>query len=237
MPADAAPAWLALETLPAVGGAIEFGEDDSHYLRRVCRVKAGERITATDGAGSVAEIMLDGSGRELRGVVERRETRERGAEACVLCGAPEGERADWLIEKLAELGLAVFQPIDCERGRWDKAGRRFERWQRLASAALRQSRQAFRMNVRNPLSLAAALAELKQAGSRWLADPAGRPAGSFAAPASPAIGVIGPSGGFSEAEWSTLTAAGFEPICLSRSRLRTETAAIAWGAWWAAGSM
>jgi hypothetical protein len=92
LPADGAPAWLALETLPAVGGAIEFGEDDSHYLRRVCRVRAGERITATDGVGGVAEITLDGSGRELRGVVERRETRERGPEACVLCGAPEGER-------------------------------------------------------------------------------------------------------------------------------------------------
>jgi len=236
LPADATPAWLALEALPAVGESIAFGEDDSHYLRRVCRVRAGEHVTATDGEGGVAELRLDGSGRELMGVVERRETRERGPVAWVLCGAPEGERADWLIEKLAELGLAVFQPFDCERGRWDKAGRRFERWQRLASAALRQSRQAFRMRVRNPLPLAAALALPEAAGSRWLADPAGRPASSFATPASPAVGAVGPPGGFTTAEWATITAAGFEPICLSRSRLRTETAAIAWGAWWAAGS-
>jgi 16S rRNA (uracil1498-N3)-methyltransferase len=233
---DAAPAWLALEALPAVGGSIEFGEDDAHYLRRVCRVRAGERITATDGTGGVAEVRIAGAGRELTGTVERRETRERGPEAWVLCGAPEGERADWLIEKLAELGLAVFQPLDCERGRWDRAGRKFERWQRLASAALRQSRQAFRMSVRTPLPLAEALARVERTGSRWLADPAGRPAGSLAPPASPVVGAIGPSGGFSEAEWAALTAAGFEPISLSRSRLRTETAAIAWGAWWAAGS-
>jgi 16S rRNA (uracil1498-N3)-methyltransferase len=149
----------------------------------------------------------------------------------VLCGAPEGERADWLVEKLAELGVATWQPVDCERAMWRKRG--LARWDRLAIAALRQSRGAYRMEVREPLPLARAAAAVVTGGRRWLADPGGSPY-----PAGPGVDAtevvaVGPAGGFTAEEAGRLVELGFVPIRLAGNRLRTETAALTWASQWA----
>ena len=235
LPADAAPSWLRLPELGAAGERIEFSAEDLHYLLRVCRARAGERVTATDGRGGVAVVLLEPEGAALAGRVESLERRQRSRVAWLLCGAPESGRGDWLVEKLAELGVAVFQPVECARGGWDRATRRRERWLRLATAALRQSRSPFQIELREPISLAEALDALPERGSRWLADQAGSRGRSAGAAESPAVGAIGPAGGFDEEEWSSLRARSFEPIGLSESRLRSETAALAWASWWAAG--
>jgi len=234
LPADAAPSWLLLPELGAVGERLEFSADDLHYLTRVCRVRAGERVTATDGRGGVAVLHLEADGPALRGSVESVEQRERSREAWLLCGAPEADRGDWLVEKLGELGVAVFQPVDCARGTWERAARRRDRWSRLTAAAVRQSRSPFRIELREPLPLAEALGRLPEGGSRWLADEAG-PRKAAGVAGSPVVGAVGPAAGFDDPEWSSLRERGFEPMCLSGNRLRSETAALAWAAWWAAG--
>jgi 16S rRNA (uracil1498-N3)-methyltransferase len=167
--------------------------------------------------------------------VERCERSERSREAWVLCGPPEGERGDWMIEKLAELGVAVLQPIDCERGGWDRMKGRAERWRRLAVAALRQSRRRFLLEILEPLPLAEALAGLPAGGGRWLGDAAG-PAAATIAPAGSglSVGLLGPAAGFSPSEREAAGRGGFSAMCLSDSRLRTETAALAWACWWSA---
>src|SRR5262249_20296974 len=149
-------------------------------------------------------------------------------------GPPEGERGDWLVEKLAELGISEFRRVECARARWSRPSRE-ARWERLAMAALRQSRAAWKMAIRPPMPLARALEGLP-AGPRWLADPAGAWAQApGAAAGAPAAGAIGPSPGFSEEERGALLSAGFTPVRLAPARLRTETAALAlaalWGAW------
>jgi len=151
-------------------------------------------------------------------------------------GPPEGERGDWLVEKLAELGVSVFQPVDCERGRWSAGPGGEARWHRLATAALKQSRRRFRMNVLPARPLAAVAGELP-GGARFLADPGGSPAGGWPPPGVGAsIGLVGPSQGLSPAEREFGAGLGFEPIRLSDGRLRAETAAVAWAAWWSGGS-
>lgn len=235
MPADAAPSWLRLAELGAVGERIEFSEADLHYLIRVCRARAGERVTATDGRGGIAVLRLEAEGASVSGRIESLECRVRTREAWLLCGSPEMDRGDWLVEKLAELGIAVLQPVECARGGWDRAARRRERWLRLAAAAVRQSRSPFQIELREPVPLLEALDALPAGGSRWLADEAGPRGRSASAVESPAVGAVGPAGGFDEDEWSSLRARGFEPIGLSPSRLRSETAALAWASWWSAG--
>ena len=49
--------------------------------------------------------------------------------------------------------------------------------------------------------------------------------------------LVGPAGGLSEREKAAAATYGLAPIALSGNRLRTETAAMAWSAWWAAGSL
>jgi 16S rRNA (uracil1498-N3)-methyltransferase len=233
--ADATPALLYLPGLPQAGERFDLEPAEAHYVARVCRARAGERVEATDGRGARAALRLvevhDRVTAEVESVVHEAAARR----SWVLCGAPEGERADWLVEKLAELGVERFVPVDCARGRWKGGAGRRSRWQRLAVAALRQSRRLHLLAVEEPVSLGEALSALPAGGSRWLADVRGTAVGSTPGGSGDlAIGLVGPSGGLDDGEREAAAAAGFRPVRLADARLRTETAALAWAACWSA---
>lgn len=228
--ADAAPAYLYVPELGGSGEPVELSPEESHYVARVCRARPGDRATATDGRGTVASLELFEVGHRVRAVIESVERRERAARVAVWCGTPEGTRADWLIEKLAELGVETWQPITCRRGSWERGSSRAERWMRLAIAGMRQSQRAHLMEILDPIGLEEGLAGPVEGCDRWLASPLGSRA---ARPdrSRPMLGAIGPAGGFIDEELRLLEASGFQPISLSEGRLRTETAALAWTCW------
>lgn len=234
--ADGAPSFVHLPGLGLATGEIAIAGEEAHYLRRVVRIRPGEAVTASDGEGTLAELLVIEAGEEIRAEIRSPRRVERATTLEIWCGAPEGDRADWLVEKLAELGVAALRLVDTERGRWERAAQRAARWDRLAIAALRQSRSAHRLRIVPPMRLAEAIAAGPQAGPGYLADPGGvalerRPVGAGAA----ARAAIGPSGGFSADEIKLLEASGFVPTRLTPSRLRTETAALAMAALLLAG--
>jgi 16S rRNA (uracil1498-N3)-methyltransferase len=228
--ADGSPSFVHLPALPLsqAGDEIAIEGEEAHYLRRVVRIRPGETVTATDGRGTLAELRVLEAVEGVRAEVSELRRVERGGEMTVWCGAPEGDRADWLVEKLAELGVSVLQPVDAERGRWERAEARAERWRRLAVAALRQSRSAYLLEVLPVRPLAELLKPGRPPGAAWLADPAGS-AFHSAGPANtlPATAAIGPSSGFSADELKRLEECGFVAVRLTAARLRTETAALA----------
>lgn len=231
--ADAAPSFLYLPELARCANEFTLEGDEARYLSRVVRARGGERVTASDGAGALATLAVERVRPDvLLRVVERRQV-PTPAPTRMLCGAPEGERGDWLVEKLAELGVSELVPLETQRARWPDASRH-ERWERLAIAALRQSRSPWRLRVAPPAGLEATLAGLGP-GARWLADPGGAPASSLRLPPDgPVTGAIGPSSGFSDDERKLLCSHGFVTVRLAPLRLRTETAAVALAALWAA---
>ncbi len=227
---------MLLEALGALGETIELDAEESRYVARVCRARLHATLSATDGRGGLARLRIVTLGARVRAVFEHLEERPRAREAMLWCGAPEGTRADWMVEKLAELGVSALQPLQCARGTWNATPARLERWSRLAGAALKQSRQAWRMRILEPAGIEAVLAGATGRASKWIADPEG-PRPGREADLEHSIGVIGPSGGFDPAETRLFEASGFRAMSLASSRLRTETAAIAWACWWgAAGS-
>jgi 16S rRNA (uracil1498-N3)-methyltransferase len=231
---SAAPGHLLLPAL-AADDRPEIPPDEAHYLTRVCRARAGDGFEATDGAGTVATLTLE-SVSPARAVVQTRRVVPRASRAWVLCGAPEGDRAEWLVEKLAELGIERWLPVDTTRAQWTSSQARPERWRRLATAALRQSRGAYTLAIDSPRPLAAALAELPPGGARWLASQEGEAAG-FQPATDPEIALVGPAPGLTPEEVAAAETLGFEPVRLASARLRTETAALAWGYWWAARTL
>ena len=235
MPAEAAPSFLWVPELAGEPAAVELSLEESHYLARVCRARPGARALATDGRGRLAELRILSLGRRARAEVERIERAVRRRRAWVWCGAPEGRRADWMVEKLAELGIEIWQPLECERVRWRGSQGVIERWRRLAVAALRQSRRRFIMEIRPPVTVEEAAGTLPEGSLRWLADPGGRRGVPPPAGVTCAIGVVGPAAGFSGGERDRLAVLGFQAMCLADGRLRSETAALAWAAWWAQG--
>ena len=146
--ADAVPAFVWVPEIPAPAGVLPLDPDTAHHVRRVCRARPGDSITLTDGRGVRATVVLEANGR-VRVIDRHAEPSAPGS--TIACGVPEGERADWLIEKLAELGVGAFQPIDTARARWRPERSRLERWQRLARAALGQSLGAWLLEVRAPV--------------------------------------------------------------------------------------
>jgi 16S rRNA (uracil1498-N3)-methyltransferase len=235
LPADAAPSFVWAESIPDAGSRITLEQDESRYLTKVCRARAGESVTLTDGRGVRARATLVEAAQAVIVEIAEREQIALQRTATMLIGPPERGRADWLVEKLAELGVAVFQPIDSERAHWMGAEVRLERWRRLARAALRQSLRCHELEVREPVALAAALALTPGTTARYLADPDG----TTARDVNPGrqghtVGLVGPAAGFSTGERESMTSAGYVPISLSDGRLRTETAALALASWWSA---
>ena len=229
--ADAAPSFLYLPDLASRAPEFTLDGDEARYLARVVRARDGERVMASDGCGLLATLVVEHSRPDVRLRVSERRSVPHPPATRLLCGAPEGERGDWLVEKLAELGVSERVPVETERVRWPTA-LRIDRWERLAIAALRQSRAAWRMRLSAPVSLAAAL-EALEPGARWLADPDGLAGAGLGQTPGPVTGAVGPSSGFSDDERKVLASNGFTSVRLAASRLRTETAAVALAAIWA----
>src|SRR5262245_9027471 len=153
-PAEVTPGLVWVPELVDPGHRLTLDSEASRYVARVCRARAGEQVQITDGAGGWAATRVLETRPHVTLEIERVEHTPRIRSAHLLCGPPEGERGDWMVEKLAELGVHVLSPVHCERATWDRFEQRRERWERLALAALRQSRSRFLMAIQSPQPLA-----------------------------------------------------------------------------------
>jgi 16S rRNA (uracil1498-N3)-methyltransferase len=231
--ADAVPAFVWVPELPPDDTTLVLDPATLHHVRRVCRARPGDSVALTDGRGTLAHGALDPEGRVF---VTGRRIEPAPPAATIACGAPEGDRADWLIEKLAEFGIGAFQPLDTARARWRPERARHDRWERLARAALGQSRGAWLLEVRAPIGWDEFLGSVPPGSARWVADPEGtRAVAPTGNGVRPWLGVVGPAAGLDDQEKFGLVTGGFQSISLSSRRLRTETAALGLAALWAAG--
>ena len=114
------------EPLPASGGTVYLDRDESRHAVRALRLKPGDALEVCDGRGGVmtAELVgLEGGGGRDAGVAavasvgEVRRAPFAGPRwhVVVACGGLKGGRADWLVEKCAELGAASLVPLLTER--------------------------------------------------------------------------------------------------------------------------
>jgi 16S rRNA (uracil1498-N3)-methyltransferase len=193
-------------------------EADAHHLFRVRRLHERELVIASDGAGSwrrcrIAEGRLVGEG-EL--VFERKPSPAR----CVAFAPVKGERSEWAVAKLTELGCDRIVALATERAavRWSGStgSRALERWRRVSREAAAQCRRVWLPEIAGPLPVSHFAGEASAA--------MGVPGGPPLQAASSTI-LIGPEGGWSEAERSL----GLATVGLGPNVLRTETAALAAG--------
>jgi 16S rRNA (uracil1498-N3)-methyltransferase len=199
--------------------APELQDDDDHHLRRVLRVGAGDEITVSDGGGHWMPARLVAQGVQAAGDVAVVAPSERPL--TILSAIPKGDRPEWIVQKLTELGVDTIGFVHCERSvvRWDaqRALRQVQRLRKVAREAAMQSRRVWLPEVLDVAPLTA----VDLAGA-VLADPSGeRQLGNDRRV------VIGPEGGFSADE---LARAG-EVVSLGPLVLRVETACLAAAAW------
>ena len=142
------------------------------------------------------------------------------------------DRFEWAVEKATELGVTRIVPVEAnrsERGLFAGAQKRAERWKRIARESSEQSRRMRAPEVSTPLRLPEAL-ENSATHRVWLDEQPG------AAPLVQAFSLhqgdsvallIGPEGGWIEAERLQFAAAGWAAASLGPSILRAETAVCA----------
>ena len=92
----------------------ELSDDDTHHLRRVLRLRRGERVVAADGLGSWRLCVAGDDGR-LEPVTPTVFEPAPSSPVRVWLPALKGERSEWAVAKLAELGVDEIGLLHCER--------------------------------------------------------------------------------------------------------------------------
>ena len=195
-----------------------LSEDDFHHLDRVMRLRRGETVTCSDGLGNWVSSTWDAG---LHPVGEIQRSSSRQGKITVAIAPVKGDRTEWVIEKLVELGvdrIVVLAPTDHSVVKWsqEKIPQVLERYRRIGRSAAMQSRQVFLPEILGPIALDA----MNEAGSGEVVA-YGEPGGSCAIEEVTTL-VVGPEGGFSAGEISRAPAT----VDLGGSILRADTAAI-----------
>lgn len=189
-------------------------DDDAHHVLRVLRLRDGEALSVSDGAGRWRTCAVSGSAIEATSAISSVDPPT--PVVTVGFALTKGDKPELTVQKLTEIGVDRIVPIQAERSvvRWDdaKARRNVERWRDVARAAAMQSRRVWLPEV----------ADVVTAGHVRGAAFA-HPGGDALTLANPTL-LIGPEGGWTDGE-----IAGSPCVDLGATTLRAETAAIAAG--------
>jgi len=213
---------------------VELAPAQARHLRDVLRLRAGDSVEAFDDAGRTASAKVEAVTPEnvTLSVGDIAPARREEFAWTIAAAVPKGARADWMIEKLAELGTAVFVPLATERSVTHPEGKeKPARWTRLATEAARQSGGARVMRIEG---LTPVRKFVEGGGVIWYltleADaPSIKRRLDDEVPAEVKI-LIGPEGGWTEREIEMFRGCDVKPARLGRNILRVETAAVAAGA-------
>ncbi len=218
--------------------AVSFTREQRRQMRTVLRIRLGDHVCA-----------LDGTGREY--VVRLREMNEIGATGEILeirtpeteskirmtliQGMPKGEKLDMILQKCTELGTAEFVIAETTRSvprlPEDRLPGRLRRWNAIVREAAEQSGRTLLPMVDGIVSFEYALAKAKACDVGIIGWENEREKDLMSVlprlkGARTAAYMVGPEGGFTEAEISAARTAGLISVSLGPRVLRTETAAI-----------
>ncbi|HEX4127994.1 MAG TPA: RsmE family RNA methyltransferase [Acidimicrobiales bacterium] len=209
-----------------------MSDEDAHHLGRVLRLRDGEEVIVSDGRGQWARTVWRGPA-TLEPVTARTgvggdgalQSEGRTEPALTVAFAPvKGERPEWVVQKLTELGIDRIVPLRTERSvvRWTGARGQasVEKLRRVAREAAAQCRRVWLPEVSDTVAFAD-LSALGGPGEVVLAQLSGaRPS------LAQRVVAVGPEGGWSTDE----LASGLPTVGFGLSVLRAETAAVTAGA-------
>lgn len=220
----------------ASGDTVELGGSAGHYLARVLRLALGDPLTLFNGdgrdyAGEICAIKRDRV--SVRVGDARIVDNESRLKITLVQAVSRGERMDFSLQKATELGVACIQPVMSRRVevRLDqkKQAKRLVHWQGVVVSACEQSGRAIVPEIKPVLTLQQWLQARDDMPGNMahclVLDPLATDSLSKVAIESQVVSVlIGPEGGFSDAEMEQLIASGVAAVSLGPRVLRTETA-------------
>ncbi len=204
--------------------------DESKHLIRVLRMKAGDRVTFTNGKGFFFDCRIeDDNPKACRlAVVTKRQGDGTQGRFVNMAVAPTKNitRYEWFLEKATEIGVGRITPIICKRS--ERRQIKTERLERILIAAMKQSLKSKLPQLDQPEKFSTFVRQPFE-GEKYIAffhPDVDDELSAVYHKGKPALILIGPEGGFCPAEVELAKQNGFKPVKLGPSRLRTETAAV-----------
>jgi len=227
-------------TLDLGDETVVLSKDEGEHLVRVLRLSVGDTVSVFDGRGhEFLARVATAVRRDVRlQLASRVEPAAEPAVPITLAQAVlKGDKMDEVVRDAVMLGVAAIQPIVSARSETTVAaitrGARIERWQRVALASVKQSRRAVVPAIRLPMTLETFLGEPPAALRVMMVEPA---ATAEAEPLSNVRGhpvpadaslLVGPEGGWTEAECLAARVRGVQLVTLGRRTLRADAVPVA----------
>ena len=210
-------------------------DTEAHHLLHVLRLKPGDPLQLFDGCGTEADAFVARSSRRevFCTISTRRKTSHIDrVRVTVIAAPPKADRLNWMVEKLTEIGVERLILLQTDRTEVIPGESRREKLRSSVIAACKQCRRNELMQLSPLQTLTSVLDDIATArlsGELWIAHPSPSvPTRSpdAAMPIQSQLLLIGPEGGFTDAELQTALNAGARMISWPHTILRIETAAV-----------
>lgn len=228
------PRFLA-DSIDAQAQTARLAGEEARHLSRVLRLGAGDEVAVFDGMGCefrarVERLTRDGA--DLRLLEEFPAAPEPAVRLTLAQGVVKGEKMDDVVRDATMMGVSAIEPLITEHiAAHMKAGRAPERWRRIAIASAKQCRRAVVPSIGVGSSFTDWLAGDRAVSRLLLVEPSaaaeGHPLSTLGGNRPPSASLlVGPEGGWSEAEIDAAVRAGYVPITLGRRTLRADAVPI-----------
>ncbi|SOC80296.1 16S rRNA (uracil1498-N3)-methyltransferase [Salinimicrobium sediminis] len=209
---------------------VRFSREESKHIVKVLRKKEGDSLHLTNGKGWIFETeitLADQNNCSAKIISSEKELPPPYYLHLAVAPTKMNDRYEWFLEKATEIGIQEITPVICDHS--ERKVVKTERFQRVIQSALKQSLHSRMPILNEPVNLTEFLQQ-EISGEKFIAHceedkPRKLLSGSVKKGISTTV-LIGPEGDFSSEEIKKATAAGWLPVSLGNSRLRTETAAI-----------
>lgn len=216
---------------PDIETTLILPEEESGHCVRVMRLTEGDEIMITDGKGNFYQASITQAHPkhcqiEIRSMWQPEKPWSTYIHIAV-APTKNMDRMEWFAEKATEIGIDEISCLNCRFS--ERKEVKTARLEKILVSAMKQSQKAllpklnemtdFKKFVQQPFNGRKFIAHCEK-GEKPLIK-------STYHPGENALVLIGPEGDFSPEEIRLAEEHGFEPISLGKSRLRTETAALA----------
>jgi 16S rRNA (uracil1498-N3)-methyltransferase len=203
-------------------------EEELHHCVHVLRHKEGDNILVTNGKGLSAKVQIKKITRSIlyfdviSSSFEAEDTIKNGI---ALSPPKSSDRLEWFIEKVTEIGIKNIFLFECSRTERSRVN--LNRLNKIALSAMKQSKQCHMPVIKYFDKYADMLSACEDFNTKTIAFCEEKQQYLHTLIGSGThITLIGPEGDFTIQEVHHAKEAGFTPVSLGRSILRTETAGL-----------
>lgn len=222
-----------------LASGITLQTSEAHHAINVLRMKQHDTIRLFNGNGTTAEGRIERLTRRevMVEVLSIKDHQRPGQHQVIVAAAvPKGDRLKWMVEKLTELGVDRFVPLQTKRSVVQPGSSKLDKLQATVINAAKQSRNLWMMQLAAPIAFSDLLAQQNTrfllahpSATASLANSNADATQADTTDASQTI-LIGPEGGFTDAEVEVADQKNCRRLAWSGGILRIETAAVTFAA-------